>query len=421
MRGEKGPLAARPDELIYTGCYAPVDLHRMLESPDRALQIRSLPAAQLFFGLHGLEPREIQLLLPHLSGDQWGGVLDLGIWSRDRMKIGDFLEWQKHVLEADLSVARKLLWAGGFEPFELTFKRNLRIFPQIAEDESEGEPKAGQEWLETPDGEYVIVLPSNADRAQLLRSLILRLYEIDAEATRRCLSSCRARTSIEIEETAYQEKRRRLETLGFEDYFDAVEVYAPLSLNSSLPLKKWESTPDLSTLLMRLPTASGNPWLFLQAFSQLSDSQEMPLLVEELFFVCNKLLSADGVSPAKPARVKQGIRKAISGINLGLDCWARAELGRATEGIRRHYLQSFFQIGYGQLLGLQKRARRIGPGAGKVQPGSFREAVLEGLKLRYPLLTRKAKGKVLRRFFHARSEIDKVETLLSHIEGAVQP
>ncbi len=419
MGREKGALASRPDELIYAGCYAPIDLRQALESPDRVSRLHAIPPAQLFFELQGLEPKEIQLLLPFISRDQWAGILDLGVWSRDRFKVKQFLELQKHVLDADLAVARKLLWAGESELFELTFKKYLRVFARIAEDEFEGQPSPGEEWLETPDGEFLIGLPSNADRAQMLRSLILMLYEIDAEAARLCLSSCRSRTSMEIEETAYEEKRRSLEDLGFEDYFDAVQIYALISLNDPLPKKKWESTPDLSTLPMKLPVAGQSHWLLLQALGQIRETDELRRLLEELFFVCNKLLSADCVSPAKPLRVKRGINKTVCTINLGLDYWARGEIGSAVEGIRLHYLQSFFQLGHGRLLDLQRRALQVCPLPGQVEPGSYREAALEGLRLRFPLLTRKTAGKIKRRFIRTQNDLNKMEALLSKIEKDV--
>jgi hypothetical protein len=222
------------------------------------------------------------------------------------------------------------------------------------------------------------------------------------------LESCRARTSVEIEESAYQERTRRSEILGFQDYVEALEIYSPIIGRTELPPKRWESGEASTSLPMKLPGEARSPRLFSRALAHLSGTPESPALIEELLFVCNKLLAADRVPPTQPARIKRTLRKVMCGINLGLDFWAQGNLARAVEGIRVHFLQSFFQIGYGQLLELQKQAQQFEK-ANIVEPGSFQEALIQGLKRRYPIMTLLAKGKVRQRFFQTRRDLHRIK------------
>jgi len=386
-----------------------------MEATDWKLRVRELPPVHLFYGLTALDEKEMLAVLPYLSPEQWNGVLDLSVWTRDRMSLARFLEWQRHLLATDHPLATRLAGAVDSDLWELLFKKSLDIYERISEDEYEHEPRPDEDWLRTPDGEYIIVVRARGEQATLLRSILLRLYELNPDATRLMLASCRARTSIEIEESAYQQKRRRIEELGFQDYFEAVEVYSSLPSSGSLPQKKWETSQGVSTLPARMPAAGRGSWLLFRAFSLVPDPAESGRLLEELFFVCNKVLSADRVSPADTVGVRRGLRRALSGINLGLDVWSGGDAARAAAGIRRHYLQSFFQIAYGELRALRARARSRVSAAPAVEPGSLEEAVIQGLNRRYPLFTLRVRGRFRRRHFLTRRDLDWTARSLSRL------
>ncbi len=403
-------LAQSPEEVVYRSCYAPANLREMMKSAETRSRIRRLPASHLFFGLKELEDEERRALLPHVTEEQWRGVLDLDLWSRDKMSVGQFLYWQQQIVEAVDPVARKLVRATDPELWELTAKRYLKIYPKI-EDEVEQEPGENP-WLETPDRKYLLVLPENPDQARSLRALILRLYELDPGWAALLLESSRSRTSVEIEETAYQARTRRLEELGFQDYYDAIEVYTFLPPQTPLPEKTWEPIREMRLTPGQWPGQGDHPLLIFQALANLTRAQEIQPLVEDLFYVCNRVLSADRISAADPARVKKCIGKAIRGVNLGLDWWSEGDLGKASAGIRSHYLQSFFQAGYSRLLELQKQAQKIESGPHQAEPGSLREAVLQGFLKRYPIFTETSKGKIRRRFFRSREDLQRAQEML---------
>lgn len=409
-------IVRAPEDLIYRSFYAPVDLRRVLEDPMERGKIRRLPAPQLYFSLKELDPDEVHALLPYVTEEQWRTVLDLDLWEKDRMSVGLFLRWQQMLLEADDAVAKKLLRATEPEQWELAFLRELEIYPRTEEDEFAGEPEDRPAWT-TPDGAFLIGLPRNVEKQKLFHALLVRLYQLQPEQTALWLAEAAFRTPIELEEEAYQERRRRLEVLGFVDYFDAVSVYTPRKLTEPLREKEWRpgATEEvLPTAVRRMPVEG--PLLLFQALAAEANSDRLEPLIEELFYVCNKVLAADRATAEEPSRVRRSVRKAVTGINLGLSVWSDDNLERAASGVRRYFLESFFQLGFGQLSEVRRQARALA-GRDLVEPGSYLEAVLEGFLLRYPVLTEQREGGIRRRYLENQSDLQWAFRLLDEIRS----
>lgn len=389
-------IIRRPEELVYRSCYAPADLNRMLESAETRSLIRRLPPAQVYFAIKELDDEAMARLLAHLTEEQWATVLDLDLWRKDRVDLAAFLGWQRHLIQAEDAVARKLIRATDPKLWQAFFLKALEVYVRVEEDEFDGEP-ADRETVMTPDGGFLIGLPRNPEMARVTRELLARLYQLDADWIRTVILQGRLQTPSELEEKAYQNRRRRIEDLGFQDYFDAIEIYTPLQSTDPLPEKRWKKRGAPTELPSNVKGLSGDgPMLLFQAMSVL-ETEQLEGLVEELFFVCNKLLSADRISPGKPSNIKHGIRKALSGINLGLSCWSEDQLGKAVSGLRQHFLVSFFQLGFGQLVELRKRATDARAEGFVPEEGSFKEAVLEGFLRHFPVLTGSRRGRIRRR------------------------
>ena len=143
------------------------------------------------------------------------------------------------------------------------------------------------------------------------------------------------------------------------------------------------------------------------------------LVATPVEFGASNLLSADRVSPERPERVKRGIRKALSGINLGLSVWSRSNLQKAIEGLQQHYLVSYFQLGFGQLVELRRQAEDLAGSSG-VEPGSYLEAALEGFLRRFPLLTEQREGRIRRRFVESEEDLQWAYQLLEQIRGLLE-
>lgn len=389
----------------------------MLADAENRARIRRLAAPQLFFSLKELDEDEITSLLPHITEEQWTAVLDLDVWSKDRACMSSFFRWERHIIDAEDAVARKIVRASDLELWVLALKRSPHIAARNDEDEFESESVENQGTMQTPDNNYLITLPADTEEARLYRSLLFRLYQLDPDFARRVLEEARYRTSTEVEEEAYQNRRRRIEDLGFQDYFDAIGIYTPLDRDEQLPQKDWEGTEELSRLPTNLPSHEGGPLLLFRAFAGVREEDAMQDLVEELFFVCNKLLSADRISPGNPAQIRKTIRKALACLNLGLDYWAAGNLPQAVLGVKSHYLLSFFQIGFGRLTDIRNRAIEI-ERAGVSSGNPFLNDALGGLTATFPVLTEQKAGDLRTRFFESRADLQWAEKLLAEMIAA---
>lgn len=405
-----------PVELVYRACYAPVDLESLLSTSETRSRIRRLPAAHLYFGLSDLEARDVERLLPHITEEQWQGVLDLDIWNRDQADPLALAGLQRHLVTAEDPVARKLARALDPDLWQLLWKELVEI-EDLTDDALEHHSDVRQtDWVDTPDGFYRIYLPENPEEAKLIRDLILRLYELDAEGTTLSLKESQWRTSTELQEAAYHLRTERLQELGFQDYFDAIEIQSPLFPGARLPEKRLATLKSVEMLPVVIrEQAAGNSLLLLEALAAVESPVAVQSLLEELFFVCNRVLSANSGSAASPEEVREGIREAIHGTSFGLEMWSVGSLEKAVAGIQSHYLQSFYRLGLGYFADLQKRAQAL-LNTPNVSPGSFEEQVLEGLLLRYPRKVEIVDGKIWTGFFAGRAELEEVAQRLSELE-----
>lgn len=404
----------RPSELIYRTCYAPVDLAGLLETAENRSRIRRLSVPQLYFGLKELGEHQVQALLPHITEEQWQGVLDLDLWNRDRANAGKFLFWAGQIIQVENPVAAKIVRGTDRQLLELWLKRRIR-FEEIVDDDPGPAPKG--DFMETPDRSYLVQLPGNPEESRLARALLLKLYELGPEETRLWIQESRYRTSIELEETAYQNRKRRIEDLGFQDYFDALDVYTYLPPGTPLPEKMRDKLRAVGTLPATVARMKQGPLLLFQAMAAFVRPHELEPLMEELFFVCNKILSADRTPPNRTSRVKRAIRKALTGINLGLEVWAEGDLDRARDGLGRHYLQSFFHTGYSRLVELRDRARKI-RARHSLEAGSPLDDALAELSRNYPLLLVEIRGKRRRRFLKNRSDLERADRYMEAAQKA---
>lgn len=406
----------RAADLIFKASYSPVEVADLLSSAETRSRIRRLTPHQLFFGLSKLDDQQMQQLLPQVTEEQWAAILDLSLWDRDSADTDTLLNWQRHMIEAPDAVARKLWRATSFQLWELAFSRDFKIVRWLDEDTTDGTLDDDAATLTTPDGGYSIQLPEDPRKAELWSALIVRLFRLEAEQMALILEESLLRTPIELEEEAYQERCRRLEDFGFQDYFEALDIYTPLAAGADLPAKN----PDLPAQPVVLPSPleqSSPGILFLQALARIDDQTLLQELLEEIFFVCNKVLSADRVQPDDSVRLRETIRKGLAGLNLGLSLHARDDVEAAVTTLSTRHFLSLFQLGYGHLLSLQSKARRIlAVGA---RDDLLEQATLEAQAAAYPEQVELTKGKLILGYFWNRTDLEEAHLRLDRMRGSV--
>ena len=316
----------------------------------------------------------------------------------------------RHILEAEKAVAQKLLRGSDPELWQLAFHRLLEIVPCDEDDAGANLPEG--DWIATPDGGFWVRLPDDPEASRLIRPLLLKLFELDPEQAAYHLLLSTYRTPSELEETAYQNRRLRIEDLGFQDYFEAISVYTPLALEDTVSDKIWK--PLEAGVAVAALEGSGHDLFLLEVFSRVEDPARKEELLEELFYVSNKVLSADLVSPDHPSKIKVGIRKTVLGISIGLELAAEGDVKLAVQLIQTRYLQSLFQLAFGQLMELQGLGRELRDTVA-APSDSYAAHLIEGLLRKYPLLAVRTPTRIKKRFFRALSDIDRCRRVLESL------
>ena len=206
-----------------------------------------------------------------------------------------------------------------------------------------------------------------------------------------------------------------MEEMGFQEYSEALNVYTYLPSRTPLPVKRQDRIRAVGTLPAPPVQLRSGPLFLFKALAGITEPQDLEPLLEELFFVCNKILSADGTPPDRPSLVKRAIRKALSGINIGLEIWSDRDLYLAQDGLKHHYLQSFFHTGYSRLVDIRSQAREIQKKV-DLETGSFLDEALEGLAQDYPLLVVEIQQKRRRRFLKDSSDLERANQYLRLVE-----
>src|SRR5215813_12618670 len=156
-------------------------LEEFLARPDAAHVVRTASFEEVFFTIKHVGLADSLDLLPLVSGKQVRGFIDLDCWRKDTFVRKPFMEWVTAFIQSG--------------------------------------PEETMKAISGIDDTVV---------ALFLKDLV-HVYEIDRDDPplgTQILTKVRYTTRIELEETAYENKTRRLEMHGFVDYYDAMSIYA---------------------------------------------------------------------------------------------------------------------------------------------------------------------------------------------------
>jgi len=81
-------------------------------------------------------------------------------------------------------------------------------------------------------------------------------------------------------------------------------------------------------------------------------------LQQELAFLVNRVLVADGVDFADRVEVAEKIRMTHDTVNLALEALSQLDVRAAGRLLERHYVQHLFSVGWNLLLGVRRDAKR---------------------------------------------------------------
>lgn len=362
-------------EILYTA--SAVDKRDLiLSAPDARRLVRSFAPESLFYTVKELGLHDSAELLSLASGEQVCALLDLDCWQKDRVHVPSLLTWLEILVEAGDRALGELLHSVDLSLLVLLFKRHIRIYR--TDDPEEPPDVDGPEIFEL-DPHYQIVFPHPDPRTPILRRLLEALYERDYSYFVTVMERVWWDVDSELEEASFALRNARLQDRGFPDYFEALEIYRPLSEQELVPrieplgrsLARWDDEAGIPLERSLLaPEEVGT--LFSELLAAGFDSESQGELRQEMAFLTNRVMIAEGVDYSDRDAVSEAIRLAHDTVNLAVERLSDGDRDEACAVLARTHLQHLFRFGWGALLELRRQTRLAIDGLGESGEATLR-------------------------------------------------
>ena len=334
----------------------------ILGSPEAERLVRSFALESFFSTLKEIGLGDAADLVALASGEQLRGIVDLDCWKKDRFNADALLDWLTVLVEGGNRPLGEFLNSVDLSLLVFFLKSFIRI--RRKEDPEEPfEDLEGGEVFEL-DEHYEIGFHRWDARAPLVRQLLEELYERDYGYFVTVMEEIWWGVDSDLEERSFQARNSRLQDRGFPDFYEALEIYRPISAKDlprrDRPLRMRGSEDDENVPVDRallLPEDARS--FFSEIASQAFATENGDELRQELAFLTNRILVADGVDFADREAVTAAVQVTHDTLNLALESLAGGERARGVERLRHHHLLHLFRHGWHQLLALRRTAKRV--------------------------------------------------------------
>src|SRR5437867_1776546 len=297
-------------------------------------------------------------LLRLTSKEQRCGFIDLDCWRKDSFHMPSFMEWLAAFIQCGPEETVRIARAVDPNLLSIFLKENILVHTLDPE-----EPFPDLPLIFTPDNQFGIEITGDVEGATMSGLLLDALFRFDPELGYDLIDRVYWENRVSLEEEAYQEKRRRLEEIGFVDYYEALEIYGEAQLTlSALPSKDVETkgTVTLSSTLPALFVASLAPGQYLwETLQTVQERKEADRISHGLAALANRILSVHSVTPGDLEKVRPALEEMRDMLSLGLEYLAQGQKGQAGEILQRNDIQGLFKIGFNLLSILHDQADRI--------------------------------------------------------------
>ena len=421
-KNEALPVITPKDLLSVPGKKA---LELILESPTPVTLVQSLAEEDLFWLVQEIGPEDALPILSLASNDQWQYLLDLELWTKDRLQADAVNRWLGLLLKADPE--RLLIW-GLRDHIEL-IERHLFEHIEVRVLQEDESPSDLEDGYFSQDGLFYIRI-NNDKYEQTSREFLERLADHDLDTFHRVLLELGGLLPAEVEERMYRLRSIRLAEKGFLPFEEAIGIYQHLSperlLQKEPQVRKVmkDDTPDYpvpvsTSVLIR------DQDLFHVSLQNIGDIQFLQRLQMEFAGMCNQIISADALVVRDKEHLAAVVKKACGYLSIGLDRVTGGDVTKAIDLVQEFPLTDIFRVGYGAALELRWKTEKwmkeswfAKQGFGMSFWSDEWEGMLEGLLKKRPLYyTGYSEGEPYREFktleeiTHYRTALDEIMVL----------
>jgi hypothetical protein len=391
-------------------------LDDFLTRPDAVAAVKSASFEELFFTIKHIGLADSMDLLPLVTGRQVRGFIDLDCWRKDTFVRRPFMEWIAAFVQSGPEETVRAL--NGIDEFVISLF--LKDVIQVYEAERDDPPLSTQ-LISTPD-ERFLVEPIEEGEATTIGMLILdALFKYNPHLGSRILTQVRYTTRVELEETAFENKTRRMEVHGFVDYYEALSIYAGPQKDEAPATDRDRVTEDVpgEESPGHLPAVfadslSGGAFL-LKAFEHVTDPAESDRFAQELTALGNRVLSANLINLGEMDGVRPALEEMRDTLTIGLEHLTGGRPERAPDVLRKTYVQTVFKVGFDQTARLRDFADAL------ARVGGFQLTMLDSEDQEFVDALRRFKPLVFEggryRNFRALADVDQARTRLQSLQA----
>ena len=337
-------------------------LDEFLSRPDVQYVVKGASFEEVFFTIKHVGLADSLDLLSLVSGKQVRGFIDLDCWRKDTFVRKPFMEWVAAFIQAGPEETMKAI-SGIDDTVTALFLKDLLHVYEVERDD----PPTGTQLIFTPDNRFAVEPLESAGEPTTIGMLILdALFKYNPLLGTQVLTKVRYTSRMELEETAYENKNRRLEAHGFVDYYDALSIYAtPPARAREVVADREEPTEEIpgeenpgSLPAVFADSLLGGRFL-MKAFEQITDPIESDRFAQELTALGNRILSANLVNLGELEGVRPALEEMKDFLTIGLEHLTGTRPELAPQVLRKSYIQTIFKFGFDQVARLRDEADRV--------------------------------------------------------------
>jgi hypothetical protein len=313
----------------------------------------------LYFLVQEVGAEDALAVLELATTEQIGGIFDLEVWTKDRLRVPRMRKW--FALLLDMDDERYLAHMRGLD--RAMVLAYLRRFVRVHKQDETFDPIESDKVLfVTPDQRYYLEMLRPVEECQNALGLLERAAKLDFGLLYELLEGAYWDLDANLEEQAYEEKVRRLADLGFPDYYSALEIlevrdprkirFAPRVWRSRPAFDVPETPPAYPVL------AAASDSLLDRALARLSDDAAHDVRWE-IAYVANRYLVARQVDVGDLAAVKKAVGRVHDLLNIGIEGVCGGSEDTAADTLTRYSVRDPFVLGNSLVQLLARHAKRL--------------------------------------------------------------
>ncbi len=331
-------------------------VQRILDHDHPRELIQRLSEQDFFWLVKKVGEEEYLPLLRLATSEQRQYMLDLEIWEKDHLVEDALFDWLTRLNNAD---TEDLVWwlfnEGELLACHFLF-RNIELIVREPDEELD----ITEDYFTPDDTFYVRVI--NPKYRDLLEDIIMNMFDEDSTRARALLEELGGVIPTEIEEEIYRVRTIRLAEQGFLPFHEAIAVFSPLnpeSLRGSEGLTpRREVDEETRGMVPVIPLHhSGSGTMLMEALHDAAHPELIDRARLEFAGLCNRIISAEGLSRLEFETLIEKCRKAAGYIQIALEKLCGDEHDPAIRLIRENSLESLFRVGFGFAVNLKREAQ----------------------------------------------------------------